>query len=527
MSVLAQCTTIAEVIEAHAKRAPSAIAFQNSSGASVSFAEFNSRVHQLCDACHLAGMQKGQRAAILSRNRAEYVEVFGLAKAGIVVVPLNWRLTAGELLKLLHHSAPEILFVDDTYLSIVEELQSQLPFVRTFVSFGSVPPGFRSYEGFIGTGSDTSILPQVSSADTLCIIYTSGTTGEPKGVEITHAGALGNARASATVALGLREADRTLSVMPLFHAGGMWYHLFPSFASGCTTHILSEFEPETVLRTIAEQSITNVHLVPSMIGALLAHPSFTKFDLKTLRILFYAASSMPPDMLRLALRMLPDCDFVQCYGSTEAGVVSVLDAAAHRRAESPEWEHLLLSCGKQLPDCAIRIVTPGGDTANTRAIGEIEVDTPSRMARYWANPTATSAVWDGSFLKTGDLGYRDEEGFLYIVDRKNDMIVTGGENVFPNEVEGALYGDPNILEAAVFGVPDPRWVERVVAAVVLKDGANATTADLLQRLKSKLASYKCPKEIYIRSSLPKSAVGKVLRKELRHEYSAESGGNNG
>jgi acyl-CoA synthetase (AMP-forming)/AMP-acid ligase II len=254
-----------------------------------------------------------------------------------------------------------------------------------------------------------------------------------------------------------------------------------------------------------------------MIGALLAHPDFAARDLRCLRVLFYAGSSMPVELLRQALKALPHCAFIQCYGSTETGVVTVLGADDHRRAVTDD-QHLLRSCGRPLAICNVQMTDAKGGSLGAGRVGEIEVASPNIMDRYWKDPEATAAAMTGRFVKSGDLGKRDEEGFVYIMDRKNDTVVTGGENVFPAEVEDALFSDPDILEAAVFGLPDAVWVEKVVAAVVLKKQSQVTGDVLISRLKAKLAGYKCPKEIFIRENLPKNAVGKILRKELRREY---------
>jgi acyl-CoA synthetase (AMP-forming)/AMP-acid ligase II len=273
-----------------------------------------------------------------------------------------------------------------------------------------------------------------------------------------------------------------------------------------------------VLRALEIHRITNVHLVPTMISALLALPEVQAADLSALRLLFYAASSMPAELLRRAMQSLPGCAFVQSYGSTEGGMVSVLDPQAHRQAREPAGEHLLLSCGKPCAQREVRIVGAAGAVLSSREIGEFEVRSPDMMLGYWNNADATAGVLQSGWLKTGDLGYADEEGYLYIVDRKNDMIITGGENVYPTEVEGVLYRDPAVQDAAVFGIPDPVWVEKVVAAVVLKPGASATEQEIIDRTRSRLAGYKCPKAVCFVSSLPKNGAGKVLRAELRRQF---------
>jgi len=517
MSSLAEARTLADVLRSNAKARPHKVAFEAPAGRSVTFLAFNERVNQLNHAVAALGLKKGARVAILSRNCAEYVEVYGLSKSGLIVVPLNWRLAATELTRLLVHSVPELLIVDKEHCALIDGLRESLQCIEHFVRFGAASVGWKSYEELIAAEQTSEPEGCARGSDVLCLIYTSGTTGDPKGVAITHGAALGNCRAAAQM-LGLNESDRTMAVMPLFHVGGMWYHLFPSFATGCTTFILATFAPADVYKAFETHRITNVHLVPTMIGELLAHPAAANTDLSWLRLMFYAASSMPADILRRALRTFASCSFVQSYGSTEAGVVTALDPDDHRRASQPSGERLLLSCGRPLTGREVRIVDDSDCVLVGDAVGEIEVRSPDVMQGYWLDDQGTRASFSDGWLKTGDLGYVDAEGYLYIVDRKKDMIVTGGENVFPTEVEGYLYRDHNVLEAAVFGIPDSRWVERVVAAVVLRPGSRISAEELINGLRGHMATYKCPKSIFFVSALPKSAAGKILRKELRSRY---------
>lgn len=509
----------AELFGLMAKAWPEKPALETLEGDARTFATLHERTNRLSHALRARGLAKGERVAILAHNSAQYIEVFGVVKAGAVVVPLNWRLATDEVLRLLSHSQPKIVVADRQHWRVLEALKPQLPGVVHWVLIGDEAPGWITYEDLLLEGDANDLQVPVSGRDPVCIVYTSGTTGAPKGVTLTHAGALGNSRIAAREMLGLTEVDRTLAVMPLFHVGGMWYHCFPSLASGCTTLVLSEFNPARVLKALSERRITNVHLVPTMIAALLQQPDVHDVDLSGVRLMFYAASSIPPDLLRRAMTVFSRCGFAQAYGSTEGGVITVLDPQDHERARTESGEHLLLSCGRPMRGRELRIMRSDGEPAPLGAIGEIEVRSPDLMDGYWGDTAATRKVLRGGWLATGDLGYRDGEGCIYIADRKNDMIITGGENVFPSEVEGYLYADPDVQEAAVFGVPDPQWVERVVAAVVLQPGHTASEADLIERLKSKVASYKCPKQIHFVTTLPKSAVGKVLRKQLRAEFS--------
>lgn len=521
------CATMGDVLRFHASHRPGKPAFETLDGRTVSFGQLNRRVNRLCSVLHEWGLRKGERVAVLSRNRPEYMEAFGVSKAGYIVVPLNWRLAEQELLKLLAHSAPAVLIVDEAYLDLVDGLRSQLPGLRHFVSLGTRREGWISYETLAGGDSGESVTgdalaqepgAEASADDVLCLVYTSGTTGAPKGVMLTHRGLMDNCRASAVDSLVLTEDDYAVAVMPMFHVGGMWYHLFPCFASGATTLLLPEFDPGVLLRELAARKATNVHVVPTMLNAMLNHPLAQTVDLSHLRLMFYAASSMPAELLRRAMQCFRQCGFVQGYGSTEAGMVTALSPDDHVRASQPGGEQLLSSCGRALPRREVRIAGDAGAVLPYGRIGEIESRSPGAMAGYWHDAAATARVLREGWLKTGDLGHMDAEGYVYLVDRKNDMVVTGGENVYPTEVEAFFYEDPDVLEAAVFGVPDPQWVERVVAAVVLRPGVTLDEQELMQRLRARLAGYKCPKNIFFTDDLPKSGAGKVLRKELRKQY---------
>jgi acyl-CoA synthetase (AMP-forming)/AMP-acid ligase II len=275
---------------------------------------------------------------------------------------------------------------------------------------------------------------------------------------------------------------------------------------------MPQFDPQGVLALMAQHRVTNTHLVPTMIHALLEQPNIGEFDLSELRLMYYAASSMPTETLKRATATFA-CDFAQGYGSTEGGMVTRLTPEDHRKARGGR-DDLLLSCGRRLVGVEVRIAPPGNSEDET--VGEIMVRSPMTMARYWRNPDATAATIQDGWLRTGDLGRIDDEGYLYILDRKSDMIVTGGENVYPREVEDIMLQDADILEVAVFDLPDARWVQKVVAAVVPRGALDPDA--LLLRVRQKLAGYKCPKQIFVTDRLPKNAAGKVLRKVLRESY---------
>ena len=498
-------------------------AFVNIDGAELSFAGFRTRVNQLNNAMAARDVRKGDRVAILAKNCTEYVETYGLAKSGVIVVPLNWRLTAAELLSLLRHCDPKMIIADAQHMPMIEALRAELGPVG-LIGIGAAGAGWLSYEDLIAqASSDQSVTAaELTPDDIVCVMYTSGTTGAPKGVTITHRGVLGNARVSAEQVLHLTPDDRTLAAMPLFHVGGMWYHLHPSYAAGCTSVLMAGFDAAAVLDRLDCQAITNVHLVPTMISALLTDPHIGSTDLSKLRLIFYAASSIPLELLKRAIGTFKGCAFIQSYGSTEAGMITDLSAADHVKAIEGGRHDLLASCGRPVAGNAIWIANDDGDSLPAGQIGEILIKGSSMMSHYWKDQAATRDATTDGWFRSGDLGYRDDDGYLYLVDRKNDMIVTGGENVYPNEVEQILCQDPAIELAAVFGVPDPVWVERVVAAVVLKSGAEASAETIIARTRQHLAAYKCPKEIVLRTALPMNAAGKILKKDLKREFGGKS-----
>ena len=488
-------------------------------GAGVSFVAFNARVNRLCNALSGLGLVKGDRVAFISRNRTECVEVYGSGKAGFVGMPLNWRLTPLEMTLLLKNSGATVIFADKHFAPVVDGLRTELPELKHFIAFDPPLEGWISYEDFISEAQCTEPSTPVSPEDPLCLFYTSGTTGTPKGVVLTHRGLMQNSIESAFLALKFTPADISLAVMPLFHVGGMWYHLFPSYVAGCTTIIEESFDPLRTLDVFQNQKVTNIHLVPTMIGALLNVPGVEKLNLENLRLMYYAGSNIPEEMLRRAMSVFKKTKFLQAYGSTEGGTCTVLTPEDHDEAVTAAGRaELLCSCGKPYGEIELRVIDPLGEELPEGQIGEVAVLSKRTMQGYWKNPDADrNAIQDG-WVRLGDLAYRDKDGYLFIVGRGHDMIVTGGENVFPFEVENGLYQNPKILEAAVFGIPDPRWVEAVAAAVVLQDGVLSDAEELIRDCKTRMAGYKCPKVIFFVDSLPKSPAGKVLKRKLRENF---------
>jgi len=480
---------------------------------SITFKDVNDRMNRLANGLTTLGVGPGERVAVLSRNRPEAFEAYGASKAGLIVLPLNWRLGRDELLHPLADGEPSVILAAPEFADLIDDLRPKLPFVRFCVCFGSPSAGWIRYEDLLARSSSAEPNARVTADDLLCLMYTSGTTGKPKGAMLTHGGLMRNCRAAADWMLELRSTDVAMAAMPLFHVGGMWYHLFPAFVTGCTTILAPEFSAANILALMERHGVSYSHFVPTMISALVNHPHVTKTNLSKLRIVYYAASTMPVELLRQAMAIFPHCEFMQGYGSTEAGMVTALTAEDHRQAAAEgDRKARLSSCGRAL-HCEVDILD-----ADRAGIGEIAVRSDRTMVGYWRNPTASNAVMSDGWLRTGDLGKFDKDGYLTIADRKHDMIVSGGENIYPREVESALSQDPSILEAAVFGLPDSHWVEKVAAAVVLRPGHSATPDEISDRIRSRLAGYKCPRQIFVCDDLPKSGAGKVLKKQLRQIF---------
>jgi acyl-CoA synthetase (AMP-forming)/AMP-acid ligase II len=487
---------------------------------SVTFAEFERRVDRLVDAFHKLGLRRGDRIAILSRNCVSAAECIATARAGFIAVPLNWRLGSSELIALLRDCKPAALVCDPHWSNVADsEIVPQLD-VSTQIVFGAGRGAWHSFESVLASGDASARYADAGGDDTALLIYTSGTTGTPKAAMVSHLGLVSNGIASAKEAIGVSAEDTILCVMPMFHVGGLCYYLLPSYMAGATSVLRPMFEVNDLVDSLDRLAITNVHLVPTMISDLIGHPRVAASAARLKRIV-YAGSAMPVALLERAMGVLKACSFSQSYGSTEGGIITTLGAEAHRAAAaSRELAHLLQSCGQPLSETNIRVVDEeGADCASGRP-GEVLVRSPRTMAGYWNQPEKTAATRVGEHVCTGDIGYRDGKGYLYLIDRKGDMIVTGGENVFPSEVEQVLYRCPDVAEASVFGVADARWIEKVTAAVVLKPGSQATAESIVQFVKEHLASYKCPKTIHIVSELPRTGVGKVSRKHLRQLYGA-------
>jgi acyl-CoA synthetase (AMP-forming)/AMP-acid ligase II len=485
----------------------------------VTFAEFNRRVNSTIHALRSLGIKKGDGIGLVSWNCLDALDVYGAAmKGGFVVSPFNPRLKKRELDYLLRYSKVKVLFVGKELVDMATELKGAVPTLEHFVSLECHAEGMIPHEDILRENSEEPEI-EVSEDDPFIIFYTSGTTGVPKGAFYSHYKKIEEGRTK-LIHAGIGADDKHVMILPLFHIGG-WSHFFAFFLIGAPNILMEQrsFDPLSTLETIEREKATDIHVVPTQLARLLEVKDIEKFDLSSLKRIWYAASPMPYELLRRGIERFGPI-FAQGYGQSESGPdITILERSYHLMAATDETKRrLLTSCGKPCMWVHVRIVDEEGRDLEPYEIGEIIVQSKSVMLGYFAMPGETEETIVDGWLHTGDMGYYDEEGFLYIVDRKKDMIISGGENVYPREIEEVLYQHPAVFEACVIGVPDERWVERVHALIVPREGHRPDAEEITEFLRAHLAGYKVPKTIEFVDSLPKSPQGKILKRELKEKY---------
>jgi long-chain acyl-CoA synthetase len=507
-----QITTITDMVRVHAARTPDAVALIVGERM-ITFGELDARSSQAAQAFRAAGVGFGDRVAFIEKNGAEFFEVvFALAKLGAVAVPLNWRLAAPEMQHIIEDAHARVVVAGSEFFSHVERIES-VGTVETIIAIGYHDRWTR-FEDWIAEYPAEDPGVATTSDDIAFLMYTSGTTGLPKGVMLTN----GNYFSKTTGVIDRWRFDDdsvSLVVMPMFHMAGSGWALVGVY-QGCRTVVLRDVDPAAILKAIARHRITNMLLVPAVIQMLLAAPGVEDTDFSSVRAIVYGASPITDDVLTKGLDRI-GCEFQQVYGLTETtGSVTQLDSVDHDPRHRPG---LLRSCGKPYPWVEIRIVDDDGDDVPVAAVGEVWTRSAQNMAGYWNNPEATAAtVTADGWLKTGDAGYLDSDGYLFLHDRKKDMIVSGGENVYPTEVENVLMTHPAVDDVAVIGVPDPRWGEAVKAVVVAAPGAAPTEVELIAYARERLGGFKLPKSVEFVDALPRTPSGKILKRTLRDPY---------
>jgi long-chain acyl-CoA synthetase len=486
----------------------------------ITFAQFNARVNRLIHALHSLGAKKGDRIGIFSWNCLEYADVYGAAmKGGFIISGMNPRLHSHELEYLINDSEIHTLFVGRELIEMVNSLHPHLHKVKNYISLETSAPGMAFYDDQVSTRSEEEPDVLVKEEDPFLIFYTSGTTGTPRGALYTEGRNIKNTRTK-TIELGLEVGDKHIMILPLFHIGG-YSHFWCFFYVGGSNVIMPQrsFDPAATLQSVQEEKATDLHIVPTHLVSILTLPDIEKYDLSSLKRIWYAASPMPAELLRRGMEKFGTI-FMQGYGQSESGPdITYMSRRSHQVLDkSLEEQRVLASCGQPSLGVHVRIVDENNKDVKPHVVGEIIVQSKTVMVEYWCKPDETQNAIVQGWLHTGDMGFYDEKGFIYIVDRKKDMIISGGENIYPREIEEVLYKHSAVAEAAVIGVPDQLWVERVHALIVLKEGRQTAEDEMIEFCKQHLARYKAPKSIEFVESLPKNPQGKILKRELRKKY---------
>ena len=488
-------------------------------GRTRSWAQIGERVKRAAGGLRAMGVQPGDRVAVLALNSDNYLEMFfAIAWCGAVSVPLNTRWAVPENVYALKDSEPLVLAVDEQFASQLPALVEAAPVAhRIYLGDGALPDGCVGYEALI-EGS-AAIENACGSDNDLCgIYYTGGTTGYPKGVMLSHTNVV---FASVTWIATLHFSE---TVVYLHSAG--FFHLAgasPAFAltmAGGTHVCLPKFDAVAAFEAIEQHKVNYCLFVPTMVNLLINHPKFAEHDLSSVRYCEYGASPMPDAVLALAMEKLPTWEFIQGYGMTECAALTV-SMPWRYHFDGPTWKSKRLGTGYAAYGSDIRIVDPEGREVPRGSTGEIAIRGPQVMLGYWRQPEASAAVLKKGWMISGDAAWMDEDGFVYIVDRVKDMIISGGENIYSREVENAVHAHPAVRECAVIGVPDAQWGEAVHAVVVLRDGMSASADQLIAHCRTLIAGYKCPRSVELRSELPTSAAGKILKNELRKPHWAD------
>jgi acyl-CoA synthetase (AMP-forming)/AMP-acid ligase II len=485
-------------------------------GKRYNYQEFNARVNKVCNTLLKLGVKKGERVAILSTDLPEFLEVANSVKAGFAIVPLNWRLKPNELAGIINDCTPAAIFAEAQFAAGIDSIRAQVPTLKHFICFDGAPAGWQNFDKATAPASAADPGVEVVENDLLGILYTSGTTGVPKGVIKKHRDVVRFARLIDWPGQ-INSHSRCLGMWPLFHAA-LLHANFPFLMFGATTYLYKRFDAEAVLKLINDEKITHLAGAPTMLVRMINHPNLKNYDMSSLHSIAYAASPMPVEALKIGMKVLAPV-FHQGFGMTEATGQTALTAADHVRAlTEPGKEHLLSSVGKPLPGCQMKLVDDDDRDVKHGAPGEIVMRSDAIIEGYWNRPQETAELLKGGWMHTGDIGRFDVEGYLYIVDRKKDVIVSGGEKIASKEVEAAAYEHPAVMEAAVIGVPSDQWGEDVKLIVSLKPGMSLTPDELQKFTADKLGGFKKPKSVEIWPDLPKNPAGKILKREMREKY---------
>ena len=479
--------------------------------------QFQEKIARFAGGLQALGVAKDDCVAMLALNSDRYFEfMYAVPWAGAVFQPINTRLAGPEVVYWLNDSEAKVVLVDSSFLGLIDDIRPQLKYAKHFVFVDEVahPEGYGSYNDLVSAQPVADAGRQ--GDDVVALFYTGGTTGRSKGVMLTHTNLVVNALQAVAV-MDCQPGDKVLHVAPMFHIADAFYCM-TSLAVGGTNYFLPGFEPVATMRGIQDYQIDRLLMVPTMVNMLVNHPEIGHFDLTGLRSVAYGASPMPESVIKKGLSELPNAGFYQAYGQTEASpIITVLDKSRHI-FEGP-LAGKIKSAGQAIPGVDIAIVDENDEIVANGVVGEVCLRGPNVMKGYRNMPEQTSKAIVDKWLHTGDGGYLDNEGFLFIVDRVKDMIISGGENVYSTEVENAIYQYPGINQCAAIGIPSEKWGEQVHAVVVVNEGTNVSEDDIIAYCKTQIAGFKCPRSITFQTEpLPLSGAGKILKTELRKPF---------
>jgi len=494
------------VVEEHGSR--EAIVFE---GTRMTYDQFNCRVNRLADAMQAIGLTKGDRAAVLLFNCSQYLEIYyAAAKLGVILVTLNYRLAGRELQYILDNARPSVLFFGRQFHEVLAQVRENCRYIREYVCLEETPPGnLIPYEQMISSGAMIEPDHDVQLDDPQLIIYTSGTTGNPKGALITHGNTLWTCINQMLFFKDLSSQDSALVVMPLYHCGAQNDFTTPIINMGGKIVIMERVDPAKVVEMIERERITTALLLPTLLHMMFQLPDLDRYDLSSLRYVQTGGAPLPQITMENFYKKM-GYHICQVFGLTEGTALTTI-------VRSDEAARKIGSTGRPLFHVDVKVVDDLGIEVPAGEVGELIQKGPTVMKGYWENPEATRQAIKDGWLYTGDMARRDDEGFVYIVDRKKDMIISGEENIYPAEIEQVLYSHPKILEAAVIGVPDEKWGESVKAIVVPKPGQQLTVEEVIAYAKSNLSSYKKPKYVEFMDELPRNPSQKVLKGVLREK----------
>ena len=505
---------IGDIVEWNARRHPDKIAVVYDD-TRISFGELNKRTNSLVHGLWDMGVKKGDRVAVLADVCHQYTELgLALPKGGMIVVPINYRFTPEELAYVVNDSGAETIFVADEFKDMYDSMRPYLKGVKNIIAIGEPSPGVKTYDELVTSYPSDKPEVEVDENDLAYLIYTSGTTALPKGVMRSHKSMAASA-VGIIIAFRLKREDICFNVIPVFTIAYFWATVAYPYL-GCTT-VVKRWDPEEFLKFVQREKATIGILAPSMIRAVVEHPELNKYDISSLRRIIYGSAPMPEELLKRTINVFGNvCD--QVYGMTKFAPTTIMYAEELDVEKTRGKGHRLLSCGKETASWEVRIVDEDGKDVVLGQAGEVIIKGDALMSGYWNLPEKTAESLKGGYYYSGDIAKFDEDGYMYIVDRKQDMLITGSENVYCPEVENVISSHPAVLEAAVIGVPDDKWGELVKGLVILRPGMTATEKEIIDFCRPRIAGFKRPKSIDFYEDFPRTAMGKVSKKDVREKY---------